>query len=168
MLRLTPLLEVSKPHTIYLDMDGVLCDFDKSFGILVGEPSVGYEDKYGKTAFWGKIGEAGVKYWSEMPWYPGSKKMWNMVKNMDTKILSAPPSTKPENAKKGKAIWVKKNLGSVELILERNKQKYAHGQAILVDDRKDNIDKWKSAGGKGILFKSANQAISELKGILNG
>jgi hypothetical protein len=33
----------------------------------------------------------------------------------------------------------------------------------LIDDREDNIEQWKSKGGIGILFKSTDQVIDELK-----
>jgi hypothetical protein len=43
------------------------------------------------------------------------------------------------------------------------KQKYAGENKILIDDRADNISDWKNAGGIGILHKTANQTINELK-----
>ena len=42
------------------------------------------------------------------------------------------------------------------------KAKYAAPNAILIDDRSDNIEAWKSAGGIGILYKSTDQVINEL------
>ena len=34
---------------------------------------------------------------------------------------------------------------------------------ILIDDRQDTINTWEAAGGTGILYTSADSAISELE-----
>ena len=43
------------------------------------------------------------------------------------------------------------------------KARYASPTSILIDDRDDNIQAWKSAGGIGIKFISADQVINELE-----
>lgn len=66
-------------------------------------------------------------------------------------------------------MWCTKHLGSdVDVILEREKQKYAHSRAILIDDTKKKIDKFRAKGGIGILHKNTAKTLSELKEILNG
>ena len=56
-------------YTIYCDMDGVLCDFDKRFmEFSNGIPPSQYENEFGKKAFWELISKKGVGFWSEMEW----------------------------------------------------------------------------------------------------
>jgi hypothetical protein len=42
------------------------------------------------------------------------------------------------------------------------KAKFAGPNKILIDDRTENINAWKAAGGIGILFKSTEQVKNEL------
>ena len=153
-------------YDIYLDLDGVLTDFVKQFEIFTGiKDGKEFERKRGTEAFWGEIGKGGLDYWSEMPWMEDGEKLWNYLKDKNVKILSAPAKTIPE-CSPGKRMWVKKNLGSVELVIcsAKEKQDYAKKNAILIDDKKENIDQWNARGGIGILHKSAASTIKKIKG----
>jgi len=44
----------------------------------------------------------------------------------------------------------------------QGKARFAGPNKILIDDRTENINAWKSAGGIGILFKSTEQVKNEL------
>jgi len=148
---------------IYCDMDGVLTDFVSGFKKIDGRPTTEVE-KEGDPAFWDHVKKGGLEFWSNMPWIPGSKKLWNYIKDKNITILSAPARSLP-NSPKGKKIWIKRELGNVKLILKRAREKmqYANEHSILIDDLQKNITAWKSAGGIGILFKNPNQVIKKLK-----
>jgi len=168
MLKLSKLIKeyiYQYKYTVYCDMDGVLTDFDKQLENFTGiKDGRKYEKKEGTEAFWSEIGKGGLKYWSEMPWMKDGKKLWDYIKNKNVKILSAPARTIPESPR-GKHMWVKGNLGNVELILRRarDKQDFAKKDAILIDDMDENIKQWKARGGIGILHKSASSTIKKLK-----
>ena len=150
---------------IYLDMDGVLTDFNQQFQKFgVGEPEK-YEKKFGKEKFWSLIDAEGIEFWSKMPWMKDGKTLWNYLKNKNVAILSA-PSENPDS-KNGKKIWIKRELGNIPVYLRQAEQKkeLAHQTCLLIDDNKDNISQWVSAGGFGILHKSANDTIKKLKKI---
>lgn len=151
---------------IFMDMDGVLTDFEASFKNIAGNTTKSF-DKLGDNAFWDHVRLGGLKFWSEMPWIQNSKNLWNFVKKFDTVILSAPARTIPDSPK-GKKIWIKRELGNVKLILKRGRFKhmFAGENKILIDDKLKIINKWKGAGGIGIHFKSAEQAMKELKKII--
>lgn len=157
------LLEEQK-YELYCDMDGVLTDFDKallSVGIKDGRK---WEADHGSAEFWKKIDGGGLKYWSEMSWLSDGKALWNFIKKLNPTILSAPARSIP-NSKKGKKIWVKRELGNVPVILKRarNKKDLADKNSIMIDDTQTVIDGWTKAGGIGILHKSAAQTIKKLK-----
>jgi hypothetical protein len=166
MLKLKDLLkEYIYRYDIYCDMDGVLTDFEKQFEIFTGiKDGKKFEKEEGTEAFWGEIAKGGLKYWSEMPWMDGGKELWDYIKDKNIKILSAPAKTIPE-CSPGKRMWVKENLGSVELIVcsAKEKQDYAKKNTILIDDKKENIDQWNDRGGIGILHKTTASTIKKLK-----
>ena len=91
------------------------------------------------------------------------EKLWKYIKNYSPSILSAP--SREKSSRIGKEIWVRTNIPGTELILKPapEKQELAEPNAILIDDRKDNIQQWKDAGGIGILHTSANNTINELE-----
>jgi len=166
-----PLFEsksISDLYTVYLDMDGVIADFDKRFTELAGMGPREYESSFGREKFWDFIdNKIGVKFWTGIEWMPEGKKLYNFVKQFDHKLLSSP--SRNDTSKIGKRMWVEKNTPGTQLILAAavNKQNYADKSNILIDDRESNIQQWKDAGGIGILFKSTDQVIDELKKIMN-
>jgi hypothetical protein len=153
------------PYKIYVDMDGVLTDFELQTKKLTGFTPQQLQDQGGDKKMWGEIGKHEIGFWKDMPWMDGSKVFWDFVKKFNPKILSA-PSRSIDDCKPGKLAWVKNNLGShVVVVFARASEKmnYADSESILIDDLQKNIDGWKSKGGLGILFKSPQQVIKELQ-----
>jgi hypothetical protein len=153
-------------YKIYLDMDGVIVDFDKRFTELAGMGPREYESTFGKEKFWDFIDSkekgGGVGFWVGMDWMPGGSELYNRVAQHDHALLSSP--SRSESSRIGKHQWKKKYTPSTKLILAlaKNKQNYADGNNILIDDRESNIQQWREAGGIGILYKSASQVNKEL------
>ena len=145
---------------IYCDMDGVIVDFDKGYFDLTGErASFGTDPE----KFWAPITKAGVAFWLKLPWMPDGKQLWNHIKKYNPELLSAP--SREESSKIGKRLWVKRNVPGTKLILRsaERKQEFATPNAILIDDRADNIQRWKDAGGIGIHHTSAENTIKQLQ-----
>lgn len=153
-------------YKIFCDMDGVLTDFDKRFEYFGGLTPDEYQAKFSKSQFWKLIDDkVGFEFWAKMPWMPDGKQLWSYIEKYKPMLLSA-PSQKP-SSRYGKRVWVKDNLPGVKLILAKreNKQDYSKPNRILIDDRADNIEEWKSKGGIGILHTSAADTIEKLKQI---
>jgi len=151
-------------YTIYCDMDGVLCDFDKRFmEFSNGIPPSQYENEFGKKAFWELISKKGVGFWVGIPWMPDGKQLWNYIKPHNPSLLSAP--SREESSRLGKRLWVRNNIPGTKLILRQaeQKQEFANPNAILIDDRTSNIQQWRDKGGIGIMHTSANETIKQLK-----
>ncbi len=152
-------------YVIYSDMDGVLTDFEKRFqkfsdGMLPSE----YESKYGRDKFWDFIdNQIGVKFWVGMPWMEDGKQYWEYISKYNPILLSAPSIN--NESRLGKRLWVKKHLPGTPLKLAyaKNKKNYAKENAILIDDREQNIQQWRESGGIGILHTSASDTIKQLK-----
>ena len=151
-------------YTIYCDMDGVLCDFDKRFmEFSNGIPPSRYESEFGKKAFWKLISGQGVKFWVDIPWMSDGKQLWDYIKSYNPSLLSAP--SMEESSRSGKRLWVDNEIPGTKLILRsaEQKQEFAKPNAILIDDRPSNIEQWRAKGGIGILHTSANKTIEQLK-----
>ena len=174
-------------HRIFVDMDGVLVDFDKQFAQYLkhnaGEDvdtATQYETANGKDRFQALVLEWGEEYWSTMDWMPDGKQLWDYVSGMNPTILSAPSRFK-EVSVPGKEKWLKTHLSDLpnhdiqtkcrrgwdkksKVILNNMKHRYvASTNDILIDDKLSNIELWRKAGGIGILHTSAEDSIAQLK-----
>ena len=147
-------------YKVYCDMDGVIVDFDKGYKELTGTEA-SFDTP--KEEFWAPIQKAGAEFWIKLQWMPDGKQLWNYIKPYNPQLLSAP--SRDESSKIGKFVWVKRNVPGTKLILRsaERKQEFATPNSILIDDRADNIQRWKDAGGVGIHHTSAADTIQQLK-----
>ena len=147
-------------YKVYCDMDGVIVDFDKGYKELTGTEA-SFDTP--KEEFWAPIQKAGAEFWIKLQWMHDGKQLWNYIKPYNPQLLSAP--SRDESSKIGKFVWVKRNVPGTKLILRsaERKQEFATPNSILIDDRADNIQRWKDAGGVGILHTSAADTIQQLK-----
>lgn len=138
----------NQPH-IFLDLDGVMADFD-SHAVSKGK----YTDD-GKV----KWDELDLEWWRSMPSCEGAKEFYDAVKNMGVvKFLTAPILS--TDCFTGKALWVQKfskqgKFALNDLIICPGSDKYylAKPNHILIDDREKNVREWIAAGGIGIYHK---------------
>jgi len=177
-MRLADLVTEKISYKIYCDMDGVLTDFSGDFLALTKKFKVALEEddsvpdnaasrwekKHGSEAFWEVVRLGGLKFWSDMSWETGGKKLWGYIKKHNPSILSAPSKRVYENCIKGKKVWCSR-LSNPEIIFrsKEKKREFAKKNAILIDDLKSNIRDWKSAGGIAIHHTNVNKTIAELK-----
>lgn len=154
---------------LYIDMDGVLCDFSAAIRKTSGMSKQRWMQGT-REEMWKPVLE-NTKFWHTMPWNPQGKVMWNYIRKFSPHILSAYlEKTFDPNCIPGKSAWCRKNIGlsggRVNLVRRSDKQNYAKvgGQpAILIDDYDKNTSQFTKKGGIGITFKSASQVIAELK-----
>ena len=163
--------KIEEPN-IYLDMDGVVANFNKRFEDLSGMLPQSYVDKYGLNAFWDLIDEKHkVAFWRGIEIMPGAEKLVNFVSKYPYQMLTA-PSVKKQSVI-GKGLWVKDKVGTLypskpKVFYRKAKEKHMvkpelTKNDILIDDRADTIGRWDGAGGTAILYQSADQVINDLK-----
>jgi hypothetical protein len=142
-------------------MDGVLVDFDKGYKQLTGEDLSG--EHRNDTNFWDPINKAGYDFWINLEWMGDGKRLWKYIEKYKPKLLSAP--SREEVSRVAKHDWVNKELHGVHLILRsaKHKKDFATPTSILIDDRLDNIQDWRDAGGIGIHHVSTKHTIDQLK-----
>ena len=141
--------DLAKAYDVYVDMDGVLTDFERRFeqfaGVTPDEYMSQKEIQYGKDKaneqFWDLIDkQIGVRYWAGMPWMPEGEELYKYIKKYKPTILTSP--SRDESSRIGKGVWVKRNMSGVPVKFgykASGKAKYAGPNKILIDDREDNI-----------------------------
>jgi FMN phosphatase YigB (HAD superfamily) len=151
---------MNNKYKIYCDLDGVLVNFDKGYQDLTGRDISG--EFFSDTHFWDPINKAGKKFWIDLEWQPDGKELWEHIKDYKPKLLSAP--SREDSSRVGKHEWVERELPGVPLLLRtaKHKKDFAAPDAILIDDRLDNIEGWIEKGGIGIHHISTKETINEL------
>jgi 8-oxo-dGTP pyrophosphatase MutT (NUDIX family)/5'(3')-deoxyribonucleotidase len=148
-------------YKIFLDMDGVIADFDKGVADTFGESADTVISSLGNMNFWKQVNDLD-HFWLHLEPMPDSKQLWDYVKKYEVTLLTTPVNF-VKTCKQDKKDWAKKYLGDIDVIFSASKEKYSEPQAILIDDREDNIKKFQEAGGIGILHTSAKNTIEQLE-----
>lgn len=161
--KIAMLAEAQQQYKVYCDMDGVIVDFEHGYDRLTGRKAPGVHSTYNKDDFWGAITKAGKDFWANLEWMSDGKQLWDYIKQYNPELLTAP--SREESSRIGKQEWVDKHLPGTPIIFKQAKDKkdLAEPNAILIDDRKDNISQWRDAGGVGILHTSTASTIKKLK-----
>jgi 5'(3')-deoxyribonucleotidase len=178
----------SHDRTIFVDLDGVLCDFHGHFKELFGWNPGKSDDSDDKTKekvladqkMWEQINSYGKsRFFEELTWVPGSKAMWAFIIDnfVNVKILSALGKSDIEDGgitRKGKIRWLEHHLPGLkpnDIILVTNKHKkrhYSKPGSIIIDDTPVIIDEWNAKGGIGIFFTNAMDVTEQLKKYVYG
>jgi hypothetical protein len=163
-------MSVNEP-TVFLDMDGVLVDFFNAFAKLANVKHWKQMDPQRLQDVLNKI--VGSDYFAKLPKTNACDSIVEMVVDFagSYSILSSPLRGDIANSTKHKRAWVMDNLSPqpTTTIIVRDKSQYAllNGvQNILIDDRANNIHKWKEAGGYGIKFQANENDLSVISGAL--
>ena len=159
---------------IYLDMDGVLADFDRGVVEICGmksHPQGGEQDSNHDNLMGEAIRKAG-HFYDRLEPMQGAVEMFNTIygKYGDRcEILTGipKPSRGIETAAEDKVNWMHRVLSPeivVHCVLRREKMDFCDGAGtILVDDAERTIDEWNKKGGTGILHKTAEETLRMLK-----
>lgn len=166
------LLENDLSRIIYVDLDGVLVDFDSGFkSISGGLDKFEYIKKNGVDGLWKLINSHGQEWWANLNWMSDGTKLWSAIENKNVKILTSGSTRNTGTmAINGKKQWVANHLGPIETIVVNNshdKQKYARKGDILIDDLPSNITEWNSKNGIGILHRNADDTLAKLNDVIN-
>ena len=139
-------------------MDGVITDYEKRFEHFAGMKPNDNEGKHGTPAFWELIdSKIGVRFWVGMDWMPQGKQLWDFISPYQPDLLTSP--SRHDTSRLGKNLWVKNNLNPKPKVIfaySADKQRYASENAILIDDKKSNINEWAAKGGIAIRCKDGN------------
>jgi hypothetical protein len=159
-----PEVKVTK---IYLDMDGVIADFNKRYKEQYKmEPREAEKNKEFDKFFEKFINDG---EFATLDLMPDALQLINYLQGLKvpTEILSSTSSEKRDVAiRPQKLEWLKKhniNFPPVLVPGKRHKKDYSNANSILIDDTSVNIDQWRREGGIGILHTDAITTINILK-----
>lgn len=147
---------------LYVDMDGVLADFDAHHEAVFGVRS----DKVADNVDWKAVRKvsgfyAGIPPMADLP------ALWAYIEHHKPIVLTGVPSSVHE-APENKRAWVRKHLGAhVEVRCCRSAEKRLHAKPgdILIDDWEKYRQRWIDAGGVWITHRSAAETIMLLKAL---
>lgn len=156
---------------IWLDMDGVLADFDgfflSSFGIATKDVT--------KKEMWKAI-HGHDEFFYNLPMMEGAKELYIAAISStelaaDVYILTSAGSSNYMHVAEQKKRWIQKHIDhNVTVIAVRegaDKAAMVQNKGdILVDDWRKNCEAWEAVGGLAVKYENATQAIADLEGLL--
>jgi hypothetical protein len=152
---------------IYLDMDGVIADFDRRYKTRYKMlPREAEQHKEFDKFFTQFINDG---EFATLDLMPDAMDLINFLKSLKvpTEILSSSASEKRDpDIRPQKLEWLKKNNIEFPAIIvpgKRHKKEYSNKNTLLIDDTSVNIDQWRREGGIGILHTDAFTTINILK-----
>lgn len=155
----------SKSPTIFLDMDGVLADFDKGAERALATDNIyKFEFVYGQEEFWRLI-NLDPDFFSKLEVLPGADLLVQHLRGHDLKVLTALPKTGGQIVDQQKRQWIYAHNFGLPVItcLTHEKPDYCKPGDVLIDDRAVNKAKWEARGGRYIVHTDLGSTLAQLK-----
>ncbi|AFG37504.1 hypothetical protein [Spirochaeta africana] len=156
-----------KNYALFLDLDGVLADFDRAVVELFGTPP----HELHPARLWSRLAKT-PGFYASLHWTPDGADLWEFARRLSPTILTGLP--RGSWAEPQKREWCARELGStVPVITCMSRDKHLQAEqarqvgmtAILVDDRQRLAEAWEAAGGVFIHHTSAAASIEQLSGL---
>ncbi|MCO7487001.1 5' nucleotidase, NT5C type [Stenotrophomonas maltophilia] len=154
-------------RTIYVDLDGVMADFDAAFPALFGlDHRVLADDE-----MWGHI-NSHPSFFRDLPPMQGAVEFFHSIHHLNPVILTACPKSNYPLAAMQKRQWVREHLSATCMVLPvlggRHKPLFMHQPGdVLIDDFEANCDAWTAAGGVAIRhagdWTATRHALSQIE-----
>jgi len=156
---------VSK-KTVYVDMDGVVADFDGYYKTIFNrDPSK--DDHFTGQQFI----SSHPTFFAELPVLEKGRELISRLEEKGYKIvfLTTPMKCIPE-CKMDKYLWIKRNFGDYDIIFSSKKDEYVvDDHSILIDDMDYNLKPWTNAGGTAIQFPAKlDKILKKIDEVLSG
>lgn len=175
----------NKISKIFLDLDGVLADFqphaDKVTAMYHGDgfryemrefkrngASQEARDKYWDSMYRYEL--AGGRFWEELDVLDDAHELWEYVNSLGltVEVLTAIGDAK-YGAREQKVKWVNKHFGAPVIHTVRRgdmKASFATPDSILIDDMEYACEPFIEAGGTAILHRRTNDTIQKLETLI--
>lgn len=147
---------------LFLDLDGVLGDFDISAADIFGLPPRNAEAAFGAKRFWADL-QSHPGFYENLPLMPDAMELFEAVRHLNPIILTGLPQG--DWAEPQKRTWGRKNFPETKMICCASKDKRNHMLPgdVLVDDWPKYKELWEDSGGIFILHTSAQNSIAQLR-----
>ena len=154
--------------TLYLDMDGVLCNFDKAYRSLRTHATDGKRFRAAVMDY---------HIFEGLEFMPDTQELLTYVSKLDKINIEILTSMGTFDVQQGNAAKTQKQkwLDTWNIPYKANfvrskeeKSKFAHDRAILVDDSPGCINPFNVKGGHGILHTKSTESIQQIHDIIRG
>ena len=149
-------------NKVYLDLDGVLVDFDTHYRNLIGPiPERNDPNRDVDHALMSKL-----DFFETAPVMDDAYELFDFVQHLNPIILTGVPKVDTEKASKAKREWVARYFGpGIPVITCRSRDKCIQSQpgSVLVDDWTKYKGLWTAKGGSWVTHTTASNSIEELK-----
>jgi hypothetical protein len=159
-------MQDAKITKIYLDLDGVICDFYKryigKYGVVPSEVSKKEFDLHFADFI-------ETRQFATLDLMPDAMVLVDFLRGLDvpTEILSSTSNeSRHDRITEQKLEWLKNHNIDFKVNLvpgKRLKKTFANPTTILIDDTPQNIDQWRKQDGIGILYDNVETTIGILK-----
>jgi hypothetical protein len=144
---------------LFLDLDGVLADFDNGVRKVTGRPP---EELPLKT-MWAALARA-PRFFETLAFMQDAEALWRFCEPHHPTILTGLPlgTWAPEQKRR----WVARVLGAhvpVITCMSRDKPRWSGPGHVLVDDRASARKGWEAKGGTFVHHVSAESTIAALR-----
>jgi 5'-nucleotidase len=158
--------------TIFLDMDGVLCDFNGHYKSLTGKDFHSFEHRQDA---WDLLVPFNDTFFEYLPQLPDAKYLVAGVEELAIEygcamaILTAIPKIgRIATARIQKHDWINEHFPNLSCKFNigphaQHKQFHCIPGDVLIDDAMRNIQQWANVDGFGILHTSAEESLSSLR-----
>lgn len=148
-------------RALFLDLDGVLADFDRGVREVTGKAP----EELPMKVMWRELSRH-RDFFGTLKFMHDAQELWEFCAPHNPTILTGLPlgSWAPEQKRR----WVAHMLGAhvrVVTCMTRDKPRFASAGAVLVDDREKTRLGWEAAGGVFVLHTNARHSMAALKGL---
>jgi hypothetical protein len=156
---------VTKKMQLFVDLDGVLADFDGAVRRICGAAP----DAIDPGRMWKAVAHTSGFY-EHLDWMPDGQELWAAVKSLEPIILTGLP--RGNWAEPQKRRWCARELGQeVPVIACQSREKHLEARQVidhdvvpvLIDDRQKLQADWEDVGGIFIHHLSSVESLAALR-----
>lgn len=147
------------PFKLFLDLDGVLADFEARVMELTGRKA----DDQPSRRMWPILANPKHDFYNSLNWMSDGQELWEKTKMYNPTILTGLPMGNWAEAQK--RTWCARMLGEnvpVITCMARDKHTFARPGDVLVDDRVKAKSEWERVGGVFIHHTSTETSLAQL------
>lgn len=154
-----------KKYKLFVDLDGVLADFDGGVFRALGK----FPSELSEKVMWPVLAKT-PGFYAGLDWLPGAQDLWTAVRPHSPTILTGLP--RGQWAEPQKRQWCLRELGpEVPVICCLSREKGQAASAVLgpdeipvlIDDRLKVKESWDLTGGVFLLHTSVSDTLASLK-----
>lgn len=154
-------------YRLFLDLDGVLVDFERGVLEATGKPV----DEQTPRQMWSALART-PGFYANLHWMPDGRRLWDYAASKEPVVLTGLPFGRW--ARPQKLEWCARELGPEVPVItcftrEKTSRALEHvddGETpVIVDDRDRIREGWEAAGGIFIHHSDAESSIEALKAL---